>query len=431
MDFEGESDGGAVVACSDKNTATATANTLFSAPSSDAVSDVDTKQKWYTSIGFQDQERPFGANISAEDDLRPSKVAKAATTIPMLRCPFVGSESQQMLSFTPPYYYHPAAFSGINSGYGSGGMSGGGNMHRVLSAVKSPFTPSQWMELEHQALIYKYITANIPIPPHLLFPIRKAFESVAFSTFGLGSNSSGWGGFRLGFANNSDPEPGRCRRTDGKKWRCSRDAVSEYKYCERHMNRGRQRSRKPVEGALSGSHASAASTAKPLSDAVAFGGRASNGLSFSNLLNHVQPPATNPSASSHLERSFSEKEYEGGSKHEKESQYPLRQFINEWPKNHSDRPSLSWPEIDPLHSQEIEATQMRLGVGNIRNEENERETNWIPISWESSTGGPLGEVFHGTNIESKDSSPVNPMTSGWNSNRILGATLLNPSLPAL
>lgn len=44
-----------------------------------------------------------------------------------------------------------------------------------------------------------------------------------------------------------DPEPGRCRRTDGKKWRCSRDVVGGQKYCERHMHRGRNRSRKHVE----------------------------------------------------------------------------------------------------------------------------------------------------------------------------------------
>lgn len=44
-----------------------------------------------------------------------------------------------------------------------------------------------------------------------------------------------------------DPEPGRCRRTDGKKWRCSRDVVPGQKYCERHVHRGRNRSRKPVE----------------------------------------------------------------------------------------------------------------------------------------------------------------------------------------
>lgn len=44
-----------------------------------------------------------------------------------------------------------------------------------------------------------------------------------------------------------DPEPGRCRRTDGKKWRCSKDAVAGHKYCDRHVHRGRNRSRKPVE----------------------------------------------------------------------------------------------------------------------------------------------------------------------------------------
>lgn len=51
-----------------------------------------------------------------------------------------------------------------------------------------------------------------------------------------------------------DPEPGRCRRTDGKKWRCSKDVVPDQKYCERHMHRGRQRSRKPVEAPAIASH---------------------------------------------------------------------------------------------------------------------------------------------------------------------------------
>lgn len=47
-----------------------------------------------------------------------------------------------------------------------------------------------------------------------------------------------------------DPEPGRCRRTDGKKWRCSKEAYPDSKYCERHMHRGKNRSRKPVEMSL-------------------------------------------------------------------------------------------------------------------------------------------------------------------------------------
>ncbi|XP_057495502.1 growth-regulating factor 9-like isoform X3 [Actinidia eriantha] len=44
-----------------------------------------------------------------------------------------------------------------------------------------------------------------------------------------------------------DPVQGRCRRTDGKQWRCSRDVVPDQKYCERHMHRGRSGSRKHVE----------------------------------------------------------------------------------------------------------------------------------------------------------------------------------------
>lgn len=48
-------------------------------------------------------------------------------------------------------------------------------------------------------------------------------------------------------SNSSDPDPGRCKRTDGKKWRCSKEVAPEQKYCERHMHRGRPRSRKHVE----------------------------------------------------------------------------------------------------------------------------------------------------------------------------------------
>lgn len=44
-----------------------------------------------------------------------------------------------------------------------------------------------------------------------------------------------------------EPEPTRCRRTDGKKWRCRNRVLLYEKYCERHMHRGRKRSRKLVE----------------------------------------------------------------------------------------------------------------------------------------------------------------------------------------
>ncbi|KAE8721285.1 Growth-regulating factor 12 [Hibiscus syriacus] len=38
--------------------------------------------------------------------------------------------------------------------------------------------------------------------------------------------------------NEIEVELGRCRRTDGKRWRCSRDVIPDQKYCARHMHRG-------------------------------------------------------------------------------------------------------------------------------------------------------------------------------------------------
>lgn len=72
------------------------------------------------------------------------------------------------------------------SGLGSGSLNE--NMHcGALTGVRGPFTPSQWMELEHQALIYKYITANAPIPTNLLSSIRKSLCPTGFSGFSAGS----------------------------------------------------------------------------------------------------------------------------------------------------------------------------------------------------------------------------------------------------
>ncbi|KAL0909709.1 hypothetical protein M5K25_020600 [Dendrobium thyrsiflorum] len=123
------------------------------------------------------------------------------------------------------------------------------------SSSRYPFTASQWQELEHQALIYKYIASGIPIPSDLILPIRRSFlldstttsPSLAFPT----QAQLGWSCFQMGFGKKAeDPEPGRCRRTDGKKWRCSKEAYPDSKYCERHMHRGKNRSRKPVEISL-------------------------------------------------------------------------------------------------------------------------------------------------------------------------------------
>jgi len=110
----------------------------------------------------------------------------------------------------------------------------------------------------------------------------------------------GWGTFHLGYhGNNTDQEPGRCRRTDGKKWRCSRDAVADQKYCERHINRGRHRSRKPVEGQTG--HAAtgtAISKVVPMSNSMSTSITSSGATSNSIVITQQQLKNLQPAAAS-------------------------------------------------------------------------------------------------------------------------------------
>ncbi|XWS12142.1 hypothetical protein CRYUN_Cryun37aG0064500 [Craigia yunnanensis] len=116
----------------------------------------------------------------------------------------------------------------------------------ISARNRCPFTPTQWQELEHQALIFKYMVSGVPIPPELIFSVKRSLDSSLASRL-FPHQPIGWSYFQMGFGRKADPEPGRCRRTDGKKWRCSKEAYPDSKYCERHMQRGRNRSRKPVE----------------------------------------------------------------------------------------------------------------------------------------------------------------------------------------
>ncbi|KAM3310985.1 hypothetical protein ACQJBY_031572 [Aegilops geniculata] len=200
------------------------------------------------------------ARVAAGDSDAVSEAVKAAAPYLLGTCS-PGHGREKMLSFSssqqpascpsaaaaaaqaalPLYYGTPASCSGLSS------VSLSASIQSAMARVRGPFTPSQWMELEHQALIYKYLAANIAVPHNLLVPIRRSVTSLYPSAY-FGSSTLGWGPFQLGYSGSADLEPGRCRRTDGKKWRCSRDAVADQKYCERHMNRGRHRSRKHVEG---------------------------------------------------------------------------------------------------------------------------------------------------------------------------------------
>ncbi|XP_065848127.1 growth-regulating factor 1-like [Euphorbia lathyris] len=520
-------------------------------------SDRGTKQERYGS-GFLKQER----SDTVEDDWRSSKLSKTESMLLPQRQSLLKSnntastlfpyvqhqhqqQQQQMLSFSSPksepqnltlpgfqlisYAYNRSTgsnYENLNSG----------NMHGVYTETRGPFTPSQWMELEHQALIYKYITANVPIPSNLLIPIRRALESSAISTYSGGllrPNALSWGGFHLGFSSNTDPEPGRCRRTDGKKWRCSRDAVADQKYCERHMNRGRHRSRKHVEGQSGHSSAAATSsiTSKPMLTASStssvsasavglHGSSASKSLAIAQnqqqLKNLQSENSSNLSAATSLNRMFLSKENMGErvqdspglstlsskinlkskenpfmilkqqSPYQESSQLEfgrvnsdsllnpshngssvitcrnfessediteqqniqqrsIRQFMDDWPRSQSDQTDGLWPQLDvqtdrtqlsisiPVaptdfmsstsspNNDKSALSPLRLSCELDLNAFNQRQTNWIPVPWESSMGGPLGEVLH-SGSECKSSSVITHLKEGWDSSPRLGSS---------
>ncbi|XP_068657354.1 growth-regulating factor 6-like [Aristolochia californica] len=511
------------------------------------VSDGDDRHKCLGS-GYLKQ----GRSGVVEDDWRSLKMAKTDTMLMQSRTSSLGrsnsllsDQQQQLLSFSSPKnealvvtsdgladrcfqsgnwrFYSQSATYGRNTAVGSGSLNGSAS--GVLSGVRGPFTPSQWIELEHQALIFKYLNANVPIPSNLLIPIRRSLNpSSTFSAGSLRPNSLGWGSFHLGFSGNTDPEPGRCRRTDGKKWRCSRDAVADQKYCERHMNRGRHRSRKPVEGHNGHAASGPAATAPknlPVSSSAPVAGPASGTSNSLAIAHHQQiksmQTGPDPPSASHIGRilmnksnvderidshglsikdssfpvlkqhisfqepsrtefglissdslmnpvrnSYVENRSLNSSSNREPQSHPLRHFIDDWPKSRPDRSSLAWPEVEEIQSdrtqlsisipvassdfsslssspnhdkfalsplklsREFDPIQMGLGVGGVLNEGTQRQMNWIPITWESSMGGPLGEVLNSSGNNPKDhknsTSALNLMTNGWDASPRLGSS---------
>ncbi|GAB2269576.1 hypothetical protein Dimus_004498 [Dionaea muscipula] len=492
----------------------------------------ESKDKCFSGSGLQKNERSEVGN----EDAKPA-ASKAAnngdfpsSTMLSFSCPNMpeayllrknggfGGRSSETSAL--PYFHQIASAYGKHTGYASGSVNGG--MY-VLSGVKGPFTPSQWLELQHQALIYKHFITNEPIPPNLLIPIRKALESARFSNFNgdpLRPNAFAWGPFHLGFSNSTDPEPGRCRRTDGKKWRCTRDAVADQKYCERHINRGRHRSRKPVEGqadnSISGAATGTTTKLMPMVSSPSASlpvGSASDGFNIANQqYKNWQPDASDSPASPLVKRMLAG--HNPGVQDSTQSSFlpaeidlNLRENIFSAPKHHNpceelapcdfgvpstesllnishktssicgsyasshdlsnlqsesqnslchdivSRSAIPWPESDrsqqqsipmPIHpldfmssnsspttndkvtgsplrsSQEHDLVQMGLGVGsNSSNEpKHQQAADWIPISWESSLGGPLGEVLHSTKGNFSDhrdtsASGLNPLSKSW------------------
>ncbi|KAG8647083.1 growth-regulating factor 3 isoform X1 [Manihot esculenta] len=311
----------------------------------------------------------------------------------------------------------------------------------------SYFSLAQWQELELQALIYRYMLAGAAVPPELLQPIKKSllhsppyfihhplqhyYQPALFQT-------GYWGRAAM------DPEPGRCRRTDGKKWRCSRDVVAGQKYCERHVHRGRNRSRKPVEiptptsstttttsvgiggGVAGGTFNSTTSTVATTLAAVTNGAS----LSFSG-----QSPSTDLL---HLNNgsSDSKPEMKGlfGPQNDvanRNDGHILRHFFDDWPRSLQE-PDNAGSNASPVNSATCLTISMpgnppsdvslKLSTGNGEEQTgprgNEREhpqVNWTG-AWGTtqvaSMGGPLAEALRSSTSNSSPTSVLHQLPPG-------------------
>ncbi|TKY62022.1 Growth-regulating factor 4 [Spatholobus suberectus] len=299
----------------------------------------------------------------------------------------------------------------------------------------SYFSLSQWQELELQALIFRYMLAGAAVPPELLQPIKKSllhsphyFLHHPLQHYQPALLQSGyWGRGAM------DPEPGRCRRTDGKKWRCSRDVVAGQKYCERHMHRGKNRSRKPVE------------LPTPTSTC---GGGGSLGLSASSSISSPLATASlkSPFDLLHLNERSSGTKNEDKSLFENEDHvggdgrsggHMLRHFFDDWPRSLQDSDnvennagrmnSATCLSISmPGNTSSDVSLKLSTGYGEEpgpRNEnvDHEAEAEQLQLNWAggwasanqvASMGGPLAEALRSSTSNSSPTSVLHHLPRG-------------------
>ncbi|KAK7244951.1 hypothetical protein RIF29_39780 [Crotalaria pallida] len=313
-----------------------------------------------------------------------------------------------------------------------------------FTRMGSYFSMAQWQELELQAMIFRYMLAGAAVPSELLQPIKKSLlHSTPTTPYFLHHHyqpaaaaaallqSGYWGRAAM------DPEPGRCRRTDGKKWRCSRDVVAGQKYCERHMHRGRNRSRKPVELPTPTTGGGGGS-----------GGGGSLGASSSSI---PSPPPASASLKSPFDL-LHLNECSSGTKNESKSLFEtkdhvggdgrsggghmLRHFFDDWPRslqqsddteNNAGRVnSATCLTISMSENTSSSDVSLKLSTGygeepcprngNVDPEAEQLQLNWAG-GWTStnqvaSMGGPLAEALRSSTTTSSPTSVLHQLPRG-------------------
>ncbi|KAE8098502.1 hypothetical protein FH972_016559 [Carpinus fangiana] len=308
------------------------------------------------------------------------------------------------------------------------------------------FNLAQWQELELQALIFRYMLAGAAVPPELLQPIKKSLLHAPpyflhhpiqhFPHYQPALLQSGfWGRAAM------DPEPGRCRRTDGKKWRCSRDVVPGQKYCERHVHRGRNRSRKPVEiptpittsttaagggGTLKAANPSAAPPLATMAGGTHF---SLSGPSPSvDLLHLSQSSLGFKTENKGLFEAQNEASADG-----KSDGHILRHFFDDWPRSSLQESDNTGSNASPMNSSTCLSISMlenspsdvslKLSTGN-GDEPGSRDSNAEPgqpqLNWAAgwatnqvaSMGGPLAEALRSSTSNSSPTSVLHQLPRG-------------------
>ncbi|KAI7752956.1 hypothetical protein M8C21_026697 [Ambrosia artemisiifolia] len=277
------------------------------------------------------------------------------------------------------------------------------------------FSIGQWQELEVQALIFRHMLTGSPIPPQLLNLLLNSNTNLNYPCYRSNfpplyqTGGSYWG--RGGM----DPEPGRCKRTDGKKWRCSRDVVAGHKYCERHIHRGRNRSRKPVEIPTPAPIASAttpinttASISGGVKPYMALGGggigSGGGGVSVhSSFFDQLHLNQRIPEISENDIKPSSGR--------------VLRPFFNDWPRTVEEQEVLATSLSISVPGDVGSDFSLKLATGNDggghRGEEMNGDRERGPLNWgmlwgahqAGSMGGPLAEALRSSSV-SNSSSPT-------------------------
>ncbi|KAL3326892.1 hypothetical protein AABB24_037546 [Solanum stoloniferum] len=300
------------------------------------------------------------------------------------------------------------------------------------------FSLAQWQELELQSLIFRHFVAGAPVPSELLHLVTKSIIASSplppsyyfahpfqqYPHYQQALMQSGyWGRAAM------DPEPGRCRRTDGKKWRCSRDVVAGQKYCERHVHRGRSRSRKPVEIPTPANNGSKNNN-NTVSHHQAFGkmaGHAHAGVGAPPFSLSGHSPSTN--APFHLNQRPSkgpplqvQNDLSIGDDGKSSSGQILRHFFDDWPRqqqlqegdNAATSLSISMPGGGGNPSSDF---SLKLSTGNDYDSgtqvSNVERSTWGTSHHQvASMGGPLAEALRSSTTNSSPTSVLHQLARG-------------------